>query len=491
MKSDFVELIRKILIKTWLPLQKKKEAFAGKIKFSIINKISLVYFKNMLIIGVVFWALIQLLYLMSIREEYDREAKTLLAELEQLENSGDVELIHNQHIYNETGSVIYISVSDAATGELVFERLPEKFNIDDNKLIGGFCYIGEEDKDGYALVLRYEKKIENGYGQYDITLYYDMTRQSVRLEQVLSKIAVCYLLAAVFIAADGMKASARLFNPIREMSEAAGRLTVNNLGSERLNVEGTKDELKELAVVINDMLDRMDVSYESQKQFVSDASHELRTPIAVIQGYVNMLNRWGAKDPDILAESIDALKNEAEAMQDLVEKLLFLSRHDKKTLKLKKKKFNAAPLIEEIFKETQMVAKERIVECPAMEDVYLYGDKQSIKQAVRVFIDNAVKYSKEGDKVIVSCRNQNGDCVIEVADTGIGMKKRDLDNIFNRFYRADDVRNKKIDGHGLGLSIAKLIITAHAGRIKIRTQYTKGTSFKITFPKPWYVTDRP
>ena len=95
------------------------------------------------------------------------------------------------------------------------------------------------------------------------------------------------------------------------MSETVNRLTMNNLHSERLNVEGTKNELKDLAVVFNNMLDRMETSYESQKQFVSDASHELRTPIAVIKGYVNMLNRWGAKDPEVLQESIEALKNES------------------------------------------------------------------------------------------------------------------------------------------------------------------------------------
>ncbi len=103
--------------------------------------------------------------------------------------------------------------------------------------------------------------------------------------------------------------------------------------------------------------------------------------------------------------------------------------------------------------------------------------------AIRVFIDNAQKYTEDGDSIRISCENRQGDCVITVEDTGVGMKKKDLDNIFNRFYRADDVRDRKIEGHGLGLSIAKLIILAHTGRIKIRTQYTKGTSFIVTIPK--------
>ena len=243
------------------------------------------------------------------------------------------------------------------------------------------------------------------------------------------------------------------------------------------------DELKDLAETFNESLNRLELSYESQKQFVSDASHELRTPIAVVQGYANMLKRWGSKDEDVLAESIEAISNEATQMQDLVEKLLFLSRHDKKTLKLNKSRFDIQPVVEEMVRETKLVAHKRVIESPALESVYVYGDKQAIKQAIRVFIDNAQKYTEDGDTIRISCENRQGDCVITVEDTGVGMKRRDLDNIFNRFYRADDVRNRKIEGHGLGLSIAKLIIMSHTGRIKIRTQYTKGTSFIVTFPK--------
>jgi two-component system, OmpR family, sensor histidine kinase ArlS len=267
------------------------------------------------------------------------------------------------------------------------------------------------------------------------------------------------------------------------MSAAANRLTVNNLHSQRLNVEGTKNELKDLAGVINHMLDRIEISYESQKQFVSDASHELRTPIAVIQGYANLLNRWGTKDEEVLQESVEAINNEAKSMQDLVEKLLFLSRHDKKTLKLEKAKFNMCLIVEEMVKETKLVIGDRNIESPILQNVFVYGDKQALKQAIRVFIDNAVKYTKSGDTISIKCENIDGDCVITVQDTGIGMTKKDVDNIFERFYRADQVRNEKIYGHGLGLSIAKLIILGHTGKIKVRSQLTKGTSFIITLPK--------
>jgi two-component system, OmpR family, sensor histidine kinase ArlS len=281
----------------------------------------------------------------------------------------------------------------------------------------------------------------------------------------------------------GEKGISKLLEPIGEMSNTANRLTVNNLHSERLNVEGTKNELKDLASTINKSLDRIDLSYESQKQFVSDASHELRTPIAVIQGYVNLLDRWGKKDELIMEESIEAIKNEAKSMQELVEKLLFLSRHDKKTLKLAKSRFNMCEVVEDMVKETKFLAEHRNIKAKVLENVMVYGDKQALKQAIRVFIDNAVKYTKDGDSITISCKNVKGDCTIEVQDTGIGMTKKDAMNIFERFYRSDQVRNEKISGHGLGLSIAKLIILKHTGTIKVRSQFTKGSTFLITIPK--------
>ena len=318
---------------------------------------------------------------------------------------------------------------------------------------------------------------------YHLYIQYDMTYTTEKAVWLLCTVGLLYLVLVYFIIRRGKVSDLKLLEPINDMSATANRLTVNNLNSQRLNVEGTKNELKDLAGVINNMLDRIEISYESQKQFVSDASHELRTPISVIQGYANLLNRWGTKDEEVLLESVEAITNEAKAMQDLVEKLLFLSRHDKKKLKLDKRKFNMSNVIEDMVKETKIVTTNRVILSNVIEDVVVYGDKQALKQAIRVFIDNAVKYTKDGDSISINCENEDGDCIITVSDTGIGMTKKDVENIFERFYRSDNVRNEKISGHGLGLSIAKLIIIGHTGKIKVRSQFTKGTTFIITLPR--------
>lgn len=477
MKRKIIEAVRGLLIKTILPIRKKKEEFFGKLRLSITYRIAWNTLKLMIANGILFFLIFLILYLSVERSSYKELAESIVVNLETFADDFGSEI----NPYRSRG--IYLKVIKKETQETIYNDI----TIPLQKLKNYFKFIYYTPKQKmYRFVLEDTMEFLQGRSEYIALFYYDMTKEYEKMLHLVWNMGFVYLVLILFIVLEGRKDSTKMLVPIQEMSETVNRLTVNNLHSERLNVEGTKNELKDLAVVFNHMLDRLETSYESQKQFVSDASHELRTPIAVIQGYANMLSRWGANDPEVLQESIEAIQNESKMMQDLVEKLLFLSRHDKKTLKLEKKLFDMGAVVEEMVKETKMVAKNRNVECPAVEKVQVYGDKQSLKQAIRVFIDNAIKYTKEGDTITISCHNVNGNCVICVADTGIGMKKKDLDHIFNRFYRSDDVRNRKIEGHGLGLSIAKLIIMGHTGSIKIRTQYTKGTSFTVTLPKVWY-----
>lgn len=297
---------------------------------------------------------------------------------------------------------------------------------------------------------------------------------------------IFYLAGMLVIVRLSKKNMHRITEKMQDIIKSTKRITINNLENERLNLEGTQNELRDIAGTINGMLDRLELSYETQKQFVSDASHELRTPISVIQGYVNMLDRWGAEDAEVLKESVDAIKNEAQSMQELVEKLLFLSRHDKKTLKLHKKKFNVGDLLQEIYRESKVTAKERNIEALDMDSVMLYGDAQTIKEAIRVLYENAIKYTEHGDTIYMGCEQENENCVITIADTGIGMDEKDMDNIFQRFYRSDHVQSSNISGHGLGLSIAKLIVLKHAGTIEVKSQYTRGTCFRIVLPLKSY-----
>lgn len=478
MKVNLKETLRQLLIKIILPFRKRREKFLGNFRFSIAFRISLNYLKLLVIYGFLFLCFFSVLFLWNEKVRLQDKAETIL----------DVAIkegfSENFNINSDTGKLLGIryKARDEETGKILFNNI-ESDLVEEKKLFHTIYVEGMITKEPLTVMIEDDKKVSVQGQPVSVLIQYDLTAGLKELDKLLLWMGLLYLFFLYVITRQGKKSDRRLLEPIYEMSETAGRLTVNNLDSRRLNVEGTKNELKDLAAVINNMLDRLEISYESQKQFVSDASHELRTPIAVIQGYGNLLNRWGTGNEEVMLESIDAINNEARSMQDLVEKLLFLSRHDKKTLKLDKKKFNMCQVVEEMVKETKLVIRNRNIEAPILQEVEVYGDKQALKQAIRIFIDNAVKYTNDGDTISISCENHDGDCVITVSDTGIGMTRKDVDNIFERFYRSDQVRNAKISGHGLGLSIAKLIVLGHTGKIKVRSQLTKGTAFIITLPK--------
>jgi signal transduction histidine kinase len=273
----------------------------------------------------------------------------------------------------------------------------------------------------------------------------------------------------------------RMIGPIKNMTEITKTITVNNINT-RLDIKGTQDELKELSQTFNEMMDRIEEGYKTQQQFVSDASHELRTPIAVIKGYVNMLDRWGKNDRAVLEESITAIKNETENMQDLIEKLLFIARSDKSSLIYTKEDFNISAILNEIEKETKMIDSKHKLYFQFYDDANIYADKNRVKQAIRILIDNAIKFTPFDGYIMVSGFIQDDFYVIKVEDTGIGIEKKDLEKIFDRLYRAEQSRSKEIGGHGLGLSIAKIIVLGHKGKIKVKSTVGKGSEFSIMLP---------
>lgn len=279
----------------------------------------------------------------------------------------------------------------------------------------------------------------------------------------------------------GSRISKRMLLPVKKMTETVKQISIQDLNT-RLDVRGSKDELKDLAKTFNDMLDRLQKSVESQNQFVSDASHELRTPISVIQGYANLLDRWGKEDKAVLEESIDAIKSEAENMKNLVEKLLFLARSDKHTQKVEFLDFSMNDLINEIIKETKLIDSKHEILCEYNDTLIFNGDRNLLKEAIRIFVDNSIKYTPDGGTIKINSLIKNNQLIIEAGDNGIGISKEDLPHIFDRFYRADKSRTKQTGGTGLGLSIAKWIILRHKGTIEVKSRLNFGTKISIILP---------
>lgn len=274
----------------------------------------------------------------------------------------------------------------------------------------------------------------------------------------------------------------RSFAPDK-MQMLAGKLDTINAArlDTRISVDETQDELKNLAAAINGMLDRINESYRSQVRFVSDASHELRTPISVIQGYANLLDRWGKNDEKTLQESINAIKEEAANMKSLVEQLLFLARGDNNTMTLNLELIELSELASEVFRETQMIDSGHDYESN-FNEVFIVADKALIKQAIRILVDNSIKYTNAGGNIKIAVTQNEESAIITVQDNGIGIPPDAVPQIFDRFYRADQSRARATGGTGLGLSIAKWITERHGGHMEVLSREDIGTRISIYIP---------
>ena len=269
---------------------------------------------------------------------------------------------------------------------------------------------------------------------------------------------------------------------IQSLENAIGRLSPASPGS-RLHTGDAS--LAGLENAINGMLDRMQQAYSQQTRFVSDASHELRTPIAVIKGYADLLARWGKQDEKVLDEGIAAIRTEAERMGKLVEQLLFLARGDSGRTQLKLRRIQLAPLVSEVYEESEMIHPEHVWQFQCVDAAEADADDALLKQAVRILVDNAVKYTKPGECIRLRVlRGADGAPCIEVQDSGIGISEEDMTHVFERFFRADPARNAGTGGTGLGLAIAKWIVDRHGGHFELRSEPGAGTRITICLPKP-------
>ena len=236
-------------------------------------------------------------------------------------------------------------------------------------------------------------------------------------------------------------------------------------------------DLLGIEAAINNLLTRIREANRQQARFVNDASHELRTPLAVIGGYADMLERWGKNDEKILNESISAIQTETARMNHLVEQLLFLARGDSGRTRLNKEDVKLSDLMREAYEESVMIDEKHVYRFRQNEEPTVSADAGLLKQAVRILIDNAAKYTKEGDEIILSCGTEDGHPYLQVQDCGIGMAESDARHMFERFYRADKARS--FEGTGLGLSIAKWIVDKHDGHFEVLSRQDIGTRIRI------------
>lgn len=290
------------------------------------------------------------------------------------------------------------------------------------------------------------------------------------------------LIVLLWVVLETLKVRAKL-RPLRDFADAAMNLenAIDKLtpaDEEQLLATGDA-ELAGLETAVNKLMTRMRDSYRQQARFVSDASHELRTPIAVIRGYADLLDRWGTTDEKILEESIAAIKDESENMQHLVEQLLFLARGDSGRTPLNITGFDMSDMMKEVYEESAMIDSTHDYRFESGGVIPARGDVSLIKQAARILIENASKYTPEGGEIKLKSLVADGHPAFSVQDSGIGIGENDIPHIFERFYRADDSRSKQTGGSGLGLAIAKWIVERHGGHFEVISRKDIGTRITV------------
>jgi len=288
------------------------------------------------------------------------------------------------------------------------------------------------------------------------------------------------LILAVIV---GYIVSKNALSPIDKITNQAKKISASNLAS-RIEINGPDDEIKRLSDTFNEFLSRIQYSYEKQNRFTLDASHELATPLAVIKGYIDVIDRWGKDDKAVLNEGIESIKVELSNMTGLLDTLLFLSKGDNEIYPLEKTEFVLNELVDEIVRETRLVDDKHTVMISSITDspVYLSGDRRLIKQMLRAVVDNSMKYTPEGGMIGIEYKAAGKTVEIVVSDNGIGIPQDDLPHIFDRFYRVDKARSRSIGGSGLGLSIVKWIAEIHQGGITAESEPGRGTKIIIELP---------
>jgi heavy metal sensor kinase len=299
--------------------------------------------------------------------------------------------------------------------------------------------------------------------------------------ELLLYIAIPSLL--ICAALGGYWISTRALAPVDQITKMARTISAQNLSS-RLIVPNTGDELQRLSETLNGMLDRLEASFKKITQFTADASHELRTPVAVMRTRAELSLRK-ARSADEYRDVISEVLAELEKTSGLIEQLMFLARADSGSETLNFTNTNVTEVLREACHQGSALAEAKQIgfhEQIAPDSMWIRGDASSLRRLFLILIDNAVKYTPANGQVEVSLQRNNGYAIAQVKDTGIGIAESDLPNVFERFYRADKARTRELGGVGLGLSIGRWITEVHSGTIEVQSAPGRGSVFQIRLP---------
>lgn len=277
--------------------------------------------------------------------------------------------------------------------------------------------------------------------------------------------------------------------PLYNLTKSLDRVTVGQLNM-RLPIDNGQLEIDSLSGAFNEMFKRIETSFEKEQyikekmqRFISDASHEMRTPLTSIHGFVEVLQRGAAKNEKHLDLALNSILTESERLTKLVNELLMLTKLDQQ-IKYEMKNENIKDIIEEIYPQLKILAGERKVELKLKDNLVVKANRNQIKQIIYNLVQNAIQHTDEKNGVVSINVNSIDKplghfLVLKIKDNGSGIPEKDLNEIFDRFFRSEIHRSRKYGGYGLGLSIVKSIVDTHMGEIRVSSELGKGTIFSI------------
>jgi heavy metal sensor kinase len=277
--------------------------------------------------------------------------------------------------------------------------------------------------------------------------------------------------------------SGRALSPVKEIIRTARGIGVQDLAG-RLTVSEPQDELRSLTETLNDMLARIESSVKRITQFTADASHDLRTPLALIRSSAELALRR-ARTEEEYRETLSRILAASEETTHLIENLLTLARADAGAEDLLFGPTDLLAQVQKAAEEARILASTKGIQISKESSpgpLWISADERALQRLLLIVLENAVKYTPEGGHIGIHLAGEQGSAIIEIRDSGIGISEKDLPHIFERFYRADQARSREPGGSGLGLSIALWIVEKHGGRIEARSTSGSGSVFRLHFP---------
>ena len=453
---------------------------------SIKLKITLWYTAFMALLIIL--TLIVLFSISSVRVLSDARTRlknTVLQAFSEIEYEDGLLTFDDDINYLEEG--VYISVYDTQ-GYLLYGRTPAGFSGASTLIMDQMQQIGSGQDFWY--VYDYCQPVD-GYGNLWIRGVASQTRSDSILRIITNAALILLPFFVALIALGGYLITAKALRPLSGMTETAQAISEGNDLTRRIRLGSGRDEVHVLAHTFDQMMERLQSTFEREKQFTSDVSHELRTPVAVILSQCEYASQEGTP-PEELRGSIGVIGNQARKMSALISQLLTLARADSGKQKLQYELVNLSELAEIIVEEQGISAEEKgiTLETDIQSEILLRADETMMMRLFINLISNSITYGKPGGHTLVTLSADETEITGSVQDDGIGIPADKLDKIWQRFYQVDPARTSGSgSGSGLGLPMVKWIVQAHGGRIEVASHLGEGTCFTFHFPRQTDRTD--